>query len=231
MSLPGLRFVVREASGRKEPTWMSRMPLRGHEWLLRERGDCVSESGWAGSAGVPPAKFLERGKQAKMPMFSIISHPAARLKDRTASFHFSLVTCHCARRALRHPAAPLRMGEREGRKRQTGQRGTRLREGRREGGQFSEKATWTTLLQEERGRDGGGSSATKGTKGEGRRAGGGREERYTEVSGAASRIRKGLVPGLVSFPHAILCSVVDSPWHHMAMAVRVENRLCQHDCP
>ena len=45
----------------------------------------------------------------KRPMFSVISHPAPRLKDRTASFHFSLVTCHCARRALRHLAAPLRM--------------------------------------------------------------------------------------------------------------------------
>lgn len=116
MSLPGLRFVVRAASGRKEPTWMSRMPLRGHEWLLRGRVDCVSESGRAGSAGVPPAKLLERGKQAKMPMFSIISHPAPRLEDRTASFHFSLVTCHCARRALRHPAAPLRMESGRGEK-------------------------------------------------------------------------------------------------------------------
>ena len=40
--------------------------------------------------------------------------------------------------------------------------------------QFSEKASWTTLLREERGRETGGISATKdtkGTKGEGRRAG------------------------------------------------------------
>ena len=70
----------------------------------------------AGSAGVPPAGRRISGKQAKRPMFSIISHPAPRLKDRTASFHFSLFTCHCARRALRHLAAPLRMESGRGEK-------------------------------------------------------------------------------------------------------------------
>ncbi len=58
-------------------------------------------------------------------------------------------------------------------------------------GKLFRKAIWTTLLREERGRDGEGISATKdtkGTKGEGRRARGTREEGiYKNGSNAATR--------------------------------------------
>ncbi len=65
---------------------------------------------------------------------------------------------------------------------------------------------------------------------EGEREGGGRRD--TRKSREPLRgFGRGLFQVWSLFPHAILCSVVDSPWHHMAMAVRVENRLCQHDCP
>ncbi len=136
----------------------------------------------------PPSLPLNSPKN---PMFSIISHPngAAGRPHRS----FSFFTGHLSLRPKGATAScrALADGKREGRKRQTGHRGTRLREGRREGGQFSEKATWTTLLREERGKDGGGISATKdtkGTKGEGRRARGTREEGiYKNVSNAAAR--------------------------------------------
>ncbi len=87
----------------------------------------------AGSAGIPPAGRRISGKQAKRPMFSIISHPsgAAERPHRI----FSLFTGHLSLRPKGATAScrALADGEREGRKRQTGQRGTRLQEGRREG--------------------------------------------------------------------------------------------------
>ncbi len=88
---------VRQGSGRRAvkstTTRTSRMPLRGLRWLgggknstlktmktasrtWKEGGKRMSSRG----AGVPPAWRLKSGKQAKRPMFSIISHPGARLE-------------------------------------------------------------------------------------------------------------------------------------------------------
>ena len=149
----------------------------------------------AGSAGVPPAGRRERGKQAKRPMFSVISHPSGMAGSRTSGSHALLlqkVTRHFRGCGILPRSCGWRAGGEKKTNRTKGDKvAGREARGRREGGQFSEKATWTTLLWEERGRDGGGISAakdTKGTKSEGRRAGGGWEEGiYKNVSNAVAR--------------------------------------------
>ena len=94
----------RKAKTCRKSTCFPQSPIQRRGWkphLRKSRDACPK-----GPAPLPGVRHLAAPNQGEN----------ARPKGRTASCHFSLFTCHCARRAPRHPAAPKRMES--GRKRE-----------------------------------------------------------------------------------------------------------------
>ena len=86
-------------------------------------------------AGVPPAGWMESGKQAKRPMFSVVSHPAARLEAAPPEVTRCSFRRSCATSGGAASCRAMADGERENGSRQVRQ--VRQVCGRRAGGKNS----------------------------------------------------------------------------------------------